>query len=69
VIQSLKERIDSAPWPRSRRSITRISAARRAGVAIVSGQAGQVDERMQVVRNLVYGTPGAELLDWQETQA
>ena len=39
------------------------------GVAVVSGTSHQVDELLQVVRNLVYGTPGAELLDWQESQA
>ena len=39
------------------------------GVAIVSGEHRQVDERLQTVRNLVLGTPGAELLDWQEQSA
>jgi uncharacterized protein YlxP (DUF503 family) len=39
------------------------------GVAVVSGEARQVDERLQSVRALVHGTPGAELLDWQEQKA
>ncbi len=38
------------------------------GVAVVSGERRQVDEMLQSVRNLVLGTPGAELLDWQEQQ-
>jgi uncharacterized protein YlxP (DUF503 family) len=36
------------------------------GVAVVSGESRQVDELLQTVRNLVHGTVGAELLDWQE---
>jgi uncharacterized protein YlxP (DUF503 family) len=36
------------------------------GVAVVSGEAGHAAELLQAVRHLVEGTPGAELLDWQE---
>jgi len=36
------------------------------GVAVVSGESRQVDELLQSVRNLVEGTHGAELIDWQE---
>jgi len=36
------------------------------GVAVVSGESRQVDELLQSVRNLVEGTFGAELLEWQE---
>lgn len=36
------------------------------GVAVVSGEARQVGEMLQSVRNLVESTFGAELLDWQE---
>jgi len=36
------------------------------GVAVVSGESRQVDELLQAVRNLVEGTFGAELLEWQE---
>lgn len=36
------------------------------GVAVVSGERRQVSEMLQSVRNLVDGTFGAELLDWQE---
>lgn len=39
------------------------------GVAVVSGEAHQVDEMLQSVRNLVNGTPGAELLEWEEREA
>jgi len=36
------------------------------GVAVVSGESRQVGEMLQSVRDLVHGTPGAELIDWQE---
>ena len=39
------------------------------GVAVVSGESRQVDELLQTVRNLVHGTHGAELLDWQEDRS
>jgi uncharacterized protein YlxP (DUF503 family) len=39
------------------------------GVAVVSGESRQVDELLQSVRNLVDGTFGAELLDWQEERS
>jgi hypothetical protein len=37
------------------------------GVAVVSGEHGQVQEMLQAIRTLVEGAPGAEVLDWQET--
>jgi hypothetical protein len=39
------------------------------GVAIVSGESRQVDERIQSVRNLVHAAHGAEVIDWQEQRA
>ena len=36
------------------------------GVAVVSGESRQVSEMIQSVRDLVNGTPEAEVLDWQE---
>ena len=36
------------------------------GVAVVSGESRQVAEMLQAIRNLVNGTPQAELLEWQE---
>ena len=39
------------------------------GVAGVSGESRQIDELLQVVRNLVEGTFEAQLLDWQESRS
>jgi uncharacterized protein len=36
------------------------------GVAVVSSESHHLDELLQSVRHLVDGTPGAEVLDWQE---
>jgi hypothetical protein len=36
------------------------------GVAVVSGEQGQVDEMLQAVRTLVQATHEAELLEWEE---
>jgi len=36
------------------------------GVAVVSGEKHQVDEKLQSVRSLVQATHEAELLDWEE---
>ena len=36
------------------------------GVAVVSGDKHQVDEKLQAVRSLVQATHEAELLDWEE---
>ena len=36
------------------------------GVAVVSGEAGQVDEMLQSVRSLVDEAYEAQVLDWQE---
>ncbi|NOT34376.1 MAG: DUF503 domain-containing protein [Candidatus Eisenbacteria bacterium] len=39
------------------------------GVVVVSGTSHHIDELLQSVRQQVYSTPGAELLDWQEQRA
>jgi uncharacterized protein YlxP (DUF503 family) len=39
------------------------------GVAVVSGESRQIDELLQAVRNLVEGTYGAELLEWEESRS
>ena len=36
------------------------------GVAVVSGEAGQVQEMLQSVRHIVESRPDAQVLDWQE---
>ena len=36
------------------------------GAAVVSGESRQVGEMLQAIRDLIYATPGAELIDWQE---
>jgi uncharacterized protein YlxP (DUF503 family) len=70
VVQGLKERIrqrvHAAVAEVDHQDLWQRAAL---GVAVVSGESHQVDELLQSVRNLVYGTPGAELLDWQESQA
>ena len=70
VVRSLKERIRQ----RVQASVAEVDHQdlwQRAalGVAVVSGESRQVDERLQAVRQLVHGTHGAELLDWQEQRA
>ena len=70
VVQGLKERIRH----RVHASVAEVDHQdlwQRAalGVAVVSGESRQVDELLQVVRNLVHGTHGAELLDWQEDRS
>jgi len=67
VVRSLKDRIRQ----RVHASVAEVDHQdlwQRAalGVAVVSGESRQVDELLQTVRNLVHGTAGAELLDWQE---
>ena len=67
VIRSLKDRIRE----RVQASVAEVDHQdlwQRAalGVAVVSGESRQVDERLQTVRALVNATHGAELLDWQE---
>jgi len=69
VVQGLKERIRQ----RVRAAVAEVDHQelwQRAalGVAVVSGEAHQVDELLQSVRRLVDDTPGAELLDWQVDQ-
>jgi uncharacterized protein YlxP (DUF503 family) len=70
VIRSLKDRIRE----RVQASVAEVDHQdlwQRAalGVAVVSGEARQVDERLQSVRELVHATHGAELLDWQEQRS
>jgi uncharacterized protein YlxP (DUF503 family) len=36
------------------------------GVAVVSGDASQIGEMLQSVRNVVDGEPAAQVLDWEE---
>jgi uncharacterized protein len=70
VVQSLKERIrqrvHAAVAEVDHQDLWQRCAL---GVAVVSGESRQVDELLQSVRNLVHGTPGAEMLDWQEERA
>jgi len=70
VIQGLKERIRQ----RARAAVAEVDHQdlwQRAtlGVAVISGEAGQVGELLQTVRNLVDATYGAQLLDWQEERS
>ena len=70
VLRSLKDRIRD----RVQASVAEVDHQdlwQRAtlGVAIVSGESRQVDERIQSVRDLVNRTYGAELIDWQEQRA
>lgn len=66
VIQSLKERIrhrvHAAVAEVDHQDLWQRAAL---GVAVVSGEAHQVDEMLQSVRELVRAAHGAELLDWQ----
>ena len=70
VVQSLKERIrqrvHAAVAEVDHQDLWQRAAL---GVAVVSGESGQVDQLLQSVRNLVNGAVGAELLDWQEERA
>ncbi|MBI1798861.1 MAG: DUF503 domain-containing protein [Candidatus Eisenbacteria bacterium] len=70
VLRSLKERIRE----RVKASVAEVDHQdlwQRAaiGVAVVSGESRQVDERLQAVRSLVHSTHGAVLIDWQEQRA
>lgn len=67
VVRSLKERIRS----RVHAAVAEVDHQdlwQRAalGVAVVSGEAGQVDEMLQAVRALVDAAFEAQILDWQE---
>jgi len=67
VVRSLKERIRS----RVHAAVAEVDHQdlwQRAalGVAVVSGESRQVSEMIQSIRDLVNGTPEAEVLDWQE---
>lgn len=67
VIQGLKERIRQ----RTHASVAEVDHQdlwQRAalGVALVSGEKGQLDRTLQAVRTLVDSAPGALLLDWQQ---
>jgi uncharacterized protein YlxP (DUF503 family) len=70
VVQSLKERIRH----RTHASVAEVDHQElwqrcALGVAVVSGESHQVDELLQVVREIVYGAHGAEVLDWEEQRA
>ena len=67
VIHGLKERIRQ----RAQASVAEVDHQdlwQRAalGVAVVSGERRQVGELLQSVRQIADGTPGAEVIDWQE---
>lgn len=67
VVRSIKERIRS----RLHAAVAEVDHHdlwQRAalGVAVVSGEAGQVQELLQSVRSLVESNPEAQILDWQE---
>jgi len=67
VVRGLKERIRQ----RVRAAVAEVDHQdlwQRAtlGVAVVSGESRQVGEMLQSVRDLVHGTPEAEIIDWQE---
>ncbi|HET7224709.1 MAG TPA: DUF503 domain-containing protein [Candidatus Eisenbacteria bacterium] len=68
VVRSLKEKIRA----RTSAAVAEVEHQelwQRAalGVAVVSAEGGQVHEMLQAIRRLAESTPGAELLDWQET--
>jgi uncharacterized protein len=67
VIRSLKdrirERVQAAVAEVDHQDLWQRAAL---GIAVVSGESRQVDERLQAVRDLVHATHAAELLDWQE---
>lgn len=67
VVRSLKERIrqrvHAAVAEVDHQDLWQRAAI---GVAVVSGESRQVSEMIQSVRDLVHGTPEAEVLDWQE---
>lgn len=70
IVRSLKDRIRE----RAQASVAEIDHQdlwQRAalGVAIVSGESRQVDERVQVVRSLADSANGAIVIDWQEQRA
>ena len=67
VVRSLKERIRQ----RALAAVAEVDHQdlwQRAalGVAVVSGERHQVGELLESVRRLADGTPGAEVIDWQE---
>jgi len=70
VVKGLKDRI-RARVQAAVAEVDHLELWQRAalGVVVVSGERRQVDEQLQSVRSLVYATPGAELLDWQEQLA
>ncbi|MBI1796758.1 MAG: DUF503 domain-containing protein [Candidatus Eisenbacteria bacterium] len=70
VVKSLKERIRQ----RVQASVAEVDHQdlwQRAalGVAVVSGEKRQIDEKLQAVRSLVLSTHEAELLEWEEQEA
>jgi hypothetical protein len=67
VVRALKERIrhrvQAAVAEVDHQDLWQRSAL---GVSVVSGEAGQVAELLQSVRNIVESRPDAQVLDWQE---
>jgi uncharacterized protein YlxP (DUF503 family) len=67
VVRSLKERIrhrvQAAVAEVDHQDLWQRAAL---GVAVVSGDHGQITSMLQAVRNIVEAAPGAQVLDWQE---
>ncbi len=67
VVRSLKERIrhrvQAAVAEVDHQDLWQRAAL---GVAVVSGDAGQIDELLQAVRSIVESSPEAFITDWQE---
>ena len=67
VVRSLKERIrvrvHAAVAEVDHQDLWQRAAL---GVTVVSGEAGQIHELLQSVRNIVESRPDAQVLDWQE---
>jgi len=67
VVRGLKDRIRQRT-PAAVAEVDHQDLWQRAalGVAVVSGERRQVGELLQAVRQIADGTPGAEVIDWQE---
>lgn len=67
VVRSLKDRIrQRVPAAVAEVDFQDLWQRAALGVAVVSGEAGQVTEMLQSVRRIVDGTFEAHLTDWQE---
>jgi uncharacterized protein YlxP (DUF503 family) len=67
VVRSLKDRIRA----RTAAAVAEVDHQdlwQRAalGVAVVSGEHGQIDEQLQAIRSIVESRPDAVVIDWQE---